>query len=56
MTSVLIARARYGVTMKYVKTRHSGGRLGEWNESTGTSVESIRNVLAGSLYGRGDGE
>jgi hypothetical protein len=30
-------------------------RNGEWNESTGTSVESIRNVLAGSLYGRGDG-
>jgi hypothetical protein len=28
-------------------------RNGEWDESTGTSVESIRNVLAGSLYGRG---
>jgi hypothetical protein len=28
-------------------------RNGEWNESTGTSVESVRNVLAGSLYGRG---
>lgn len=27
-------------------------RNGTWEESSGTSAESIRNVLAGSIYGR----
>jgi hypothetical protein len=30
-------------------------RNGDWVESAGTSVESIRNIIAGSLYGRGNG-
>jgi hypothetical protein len=30
-------------------------RNGAWEESPGTSAESIRNVLAGSIYGRRDG-
>src|SRR5690349_10671019 len=29
---------------------------GRWEESAGTSAESIRNVLAGSIYGRGSGK
>jgi hypothetical protein len=30
-------------------------RNGQWEESVGTGAETIRNVLAGSLYGRGNG-
>ncbi|MGZ4317374.1 MAG: hypothetical protein ACXVRS_16320 [Gaiellaceae bacterium] len=30
-------------------------RKGSWEETAGTGAESIRNVLAGSLYGRRNG-
>ena len=30
-------------------------RNGGWDETAGAGVETIRNVLAGSLYGRGNG-
>ncbi len=30
-------------------------RNGHWEESAGASAETIRNVLAGSIYGRRDG-
>jgi hypothetical protein len=31
-------------------------RNGSWEESPGAAAETVRNVLAGSLYGRGDHE
>lgn len=49
---------RHRKPLIYVSLRDQKIRVlrdGRWEESAGTSTETIRNVLAGSLYGRGNG-